>query len=298
MPGGGPKVLVTGGRGYVGTVLTAHLAARGCAVASVDLEYFGNFGSAGSRKIDYRDLPADELNSYDAVIHLAGHSSVRMANGDPAAALDNNINGFFALLQKLDGPKLIYASSASVYSGLGGEPASEEHVSFTVANVYDFTKHGGDCLAALYGKEYYALRFGTVNGVSPNLRTDLIINSMVRSALLKGSVSVFNPQVHRSILVLSDLVRAVETILNGPKAPGIYNLASFSATVGEIAEEIGRILNVPLAYGPNSSTYDFVLDTRKFQRTFDFAFKQTIESVVLELVANKDQLLSTDRGRG
>lgn len=298
MPSGDPKVLVTGGRGYVGTVLTAYLAARGVNVSSVDLEYFGNFGSTDSRKIDYRDLSADELNRYDAIIHLAGHSSVRMANGNPAAALDNNINGFFALLQKIDGPKLIYASSASVYSGLGGEPASEEHVSFTVANVYDFTKHGGDCLAALYGKEYYALRFGTVNGISPNLRTDLIINSMVRSALLKGTVSVFNPQVHRSILVLNDLVRAVETILKGPKAPGVYNLASFSATVGAIAEEIGRILKVPLTYGPNSTTYDFVLDTRKFQRTFDFAFEQTIESVVSELVAHKDQLLSTDRGRG
>jgi nucleoside-diphosphate-sugar epimerase len=293
-----PKVLVTGGCGYVGSTLCRHLERQGFTVTSVDVEIFGNVSNPASRRIDYRELAADELNAHDAVVHLAGHSSVKMANGDPGAALDNNINGFFRLLQKLDGTKLIYASSASVYSGLGGEPASEDHVSFTVANVYDFTKHGGDCLAALYGREYYALRFGTVNGISPNLRTDLIINSMVKSALIKGAVSVFNPQVHRSILVLGDLVRAVETIVKGPVAPGIYNLASFSATVGEIATEIGRILGVPLAYGDASPTYDFVLDTRKFQRVFDFTFRETIESVVSDLVAHKDQLLATDRGRG
>ncbi|MBX3117431.1 MAG: SDR family oxidoreductase [Fimbriimonadaceae bacterium] len=282
-PSGAP-VLVLGGCGYIGSALCKHLLDSGVSVSSVDFEVIVTPSAHPHICRDYRDIESDFLQSFEAVILLAAHSSVGAALSDPEGALDNNTVGFFKLLQKLGNTRLIYASSSSVYSGMSPASASEEDRSFRPTNMYDLTKHCSDVMAEISDVPAYGLRFGTVNGPSPNLRGELMINRMVMTALEKGCVEVSNPDAHRPILDICDLCRAIEAMLKHDGKPGLYNLASFNARIGEIAEKVAWIMDVPVIRQPDSPTYDFTVSSAKFESEYSFEFKGSIESIVADLL--------------
>lgn len=279
-------ILVIGGCGYIGSAICCHL--RDCKIQfdSIDLEWFGNPGGNDNRKIDYRSLTAMELAKYSHIIFLAAHSSVKMVMEHPAEAFYNNVLGFKQLLEKIT-PKqqLVYASSASVYNGVAENAVNEQWPNFVLGNMYDFSKYSNDCFARYSGCDYISLRFGTVNGSSPNFRTDLIINRMVLTALRDGKVYLANPHVHRPILVMSDLVRAIEYIIRRKPPSGIYNLASFNSTVFKIGEYIASRLNVNIDLLPNSSTYDFSVNADQIMKTTGIVFNGTLEAVVDDLIS-------------
>lgn len=290
-------ILLIGGCGYIGSELGPFIARHGYQVDNVDLELFGNPAKLSNQKRDYRTLSREELAKYETVIVLAAHSSVRMATKDPSLAFANNVVGFAELLDKLDAQTLIYASSSSVYSGVAGNPVDETWASFSVGNIYDFSKYANDCLAAISGKRTLGLRFGTVNGPSPNIRTDLMINQMVLSGLRDGKVCIANPKVYRPILALVDLCRAVLVLLQTPSAKGIYNLASFNSTVAEIGGTIAKLLNVPVLALPDSPTYDFSVKTARIERECNFGFAATLPSIVQDLTAHYRQFGQSERRR-
>jgi nucleoside-diphosphate-sugar epimerase len=183
---------------------------------------------------------------------------------------------------------VIYASSASIYGNSNpGEMHKESTVNFLPVNNYDITKYSLDLLAQLAidnGKTVIGLRFGTVNGWSPNLRTDLMINSMFRSAMTKSIVEVSNKHINRAILGIEDLCEAIKVCINSPKS-GIYNLSSFNSSVEEIATVVSEKLNVPIIDNGNTTgVYDFNLDNSYFCNTFDFKFKQTPETILDDLL--------------
>jgi nucleoside-diphosphate-sugar epimerase len=239
-----------------------------------------------SHYLDYAHLTHDFLGRYDEIILMAGHSSVPMAIKDPSGAFYNNIVAFHRLLEMLDDDqRLIYASSSSVYSGFGAEAASESLPSQT--NAYDFSKLADDVLAHLSGKQCYGLRFGTVNGPSPNLRTDIMLNKMVDVAQRTGEVRIQNPTVRRPILGINDLTRAIRTILHGDGASGIYNLASFNSTVAALGATVADVMDIPLITGAPAPSYDFEIDTTKFQTTYDFTFHETAASIVQDLIGGQ-----------
>ena len=280
-------ILVIGGCGYVGSALCQHLSRADMPWDSVDLEMFGNAGMSNNMKIDYRSLTAMDLAKYSHIVVLAAHSSVKMALADPAAAFYNNVLGFKQLLEKITPrQRIIYASSSSVYNGVAGASVDEEWPNFTLGNMYDFSKYSNDCFASYSGCDYISLRFGTVNGPSPNMRTDLMVNRMVLTALKNGKVCVANPKVHRPILVLSDLVRAIAAIIRETPPSGIYNLASFNGTVEEIGRYIAERLDVPVEAMPDSPTYDFSIKSDKLTRETGYRFSGSLASVVDELVSH------------
>lgn len=280
------KVLLIGGCGYIGSRLREVLERDGHQVDSVDQECRGNPLGQPNRILDYAELGPADLACYDFVVLLAAHASVAAAADDPSGAFRNNVVAFHRLLELLAGRALIYASSSSVYTGLGSDRASEASPYYAMGNLYDFSKFVGDGLAALSRAETYGLRFGTVNGPSPNTRDELMLNHMVKTALAERSVRVSNVHVNRPILGLEDLCRAVVAILRGGGEPGVYNLASFNTTVLEAGVAVSRSLDVPIWVGHDSPTYDFSLDTTKFQDTFGFAFSQTMESIIEDLTSH------------
>jgi len=196
--------------------------------------------------------------------------------------------GFYNLLNKLKPHQIfIYASSSSVYSGQYG--AKETSDKFESHNMYDLSKFSMDCLARIhpFPLNFYSLRFGTVNGVSPQMREDLIVNAMVKSALTKNMITVTNGHNYRPILWIRDLARAVNTIIQQalPERSGIYNLCSFNDTIENIALSIGRILSCPVEIKEGGSpAYDFSITADKFEKGFNFKFEGSIEKVVNELL--------------
>lgn len=125
----------------------------------------------------YQDLTDSFYREFEAVILLAGQGSVSNSK-NMKSVLENNINNFAHLLSLLSSDqKFIYASSSSVY-GKTDTFADEGSRFGDPYNFYDLSKQMIDKLAFLSGKCYFGLRFGTVNGYSPNFRNDLMINSL------------------------------------------------------------------------------------------------------------------------
>jgi nucleoside-diphosphate-sugar epimerase len=274
-------MLLIGSCGYVGSTLYGELS-KTRNITCVDIGRRGNPGNVSHLNLDYADLSQGELSTHQDIILLAGHSSVAECASDPTGAFNNNVVAFQRLLERLDNDqRLIYASSSSVYSGFGAAAASED---MPPGNMYDFTKLANDTMVTLSDKRCYGLRFGTVNGPSPNLRTDVMLNKMWHTAANNGYVQIANPKVRRPILGINDLTRAVTAILDGDGAPGIYNLASFNDEVAHLGAVVADQMDVPLILGESSPAYDFEITTHKFQEAYNFQFQETAISIVQSLV--------------
>ena len=207
----------------------------------VDINWF----KKGKEDVDFKDLTRDYYSEFDNIILLAGHSSVKMSEGGLNSCFNNNVRNFIDLLEKLDKQKLIYASSSSVYGSVGGKTVNEKYFGFEPYNQYDISKHTADLYAQKSDVEYYALRFGTVNGYSPFLRSDVMINAMVNSAINDGHIKLYIKDTMRPILGINDLCEAIRYILASDEDKrGLYNLASFNKTAEQIAYEVANVMGV------------------------------------------------------
>ena len=271
----------------------------------VDINWF----KKGKKDVDFKDLTRDYYSEFDNIILLAGHSSVKMSEGGLNSCFNNNVRNFIDLLEKIDKQKLIYASSSSVYGSVGGKTVNEKYFGFEPYNQYDISKHTADLYAQKSDVEYYALRFGTVNGYSPFLRSDVMINAMVNSAMNDGHIKLYIKDTMRPILGMNDLCEAIRYILASDEDKrGLYNLASFNKTAEQIAYEVANVMGVQVHEFEADPTqikntknqtkaYNFSISTMKFRREFKFKFKDTVESLTTELRDKWNDMKKTDRSK-
>lgn len=285
------RVLIIGNLGYCGSALEPYLKSQGHEVDGMDIGWFNN-NKIDQPPLDYKYYASYLFKDYEAVILLAGFSSVAMCT-DLYQTLEANVFNATKLMQALrhTGTKLIYISSASCYGASASPmPCHEDDQLPKPMNYYDMSKQMLDQVAQASGLDYYSLRLATVCGWSPNIRLDLMANAMAFSAVTEGKVKVANGPVTRSILAIGDLCRAVERILDHPKRPGVYNLASFTNTVANIGWYMAGYFDVEVEEQPPSPTYMFNLDTSKFKHTFSFDFKQDMASIAYNLYEYKHRL--------
>jgi len=301
------KILLIGGKGYIGSFLNLRLREK-YDIKIIDLNWF-NENSLDNETFDFKDLNHDQIKKYDIVILLAGHSSVKMCENNMLSSFKNNVENFIILLNKLNkNQKFIYASSSSVYGQTNNNIVSEEYNVFVPNNYYDLTKQIIDLYALKSDLDYYSLRFGTVNGWSPNLRVDIMINSMVNSAINDGHIKLYIKDIMRPILGINDLASAIDKIIESDTDQrGIYNLASFNSTSEEIAKTVSNILNIPIKeYNSKdlekitniklqTNAYNFAIDSSKFCKTFDFIFKDTISSITKSIIERYNNCDKTNR---
>lgn len=277
------NILIIGGCGYIGSGLYHHLQNTHI-VDTVDLEWFGNYNSNNIKK-DFDELTEQELEKYDVVIHVAANSSVPLCK-DVFDSFDNNVTKFVNLVKKLKKQKFIYASSSCVYVS-GGDPKVETEMLYPMDGL-TLTKTTIDQFMPLTNVEYYGLRFGSVNGYSPNMRLDLMVNAMTLSAINNREVNVFNGHAGRPILAMKDLIRSVETIINSDvDNRGVYNIASENYTIYEVGQKVASHFNVPMNDKGKNYTYDFTIDTYKFCNTYDFEFTEDIDSIIQSITDNE-----------
>ena len=292
------RTLLIGHRGYIGSRLIQEIDADG-----IDINWF----RSGKEDIDFKDLSRSYYSEFDNIILLAGHSSVKMSESNLSSCFNNNVRNFIHLLEKIDNQKLIYASSSSVYGSVGGKTVNEKYFGFEPYNQYDISKHVADLYAQKSDVEYYALRFGTVNGYSPFLRSDVMINAMVNSAINDGHIKLYIKDTMRPILGINDLCEAIRYILASDEDKrGLYNLASFNKTAEQIAYEVANVMGVQVHEFEADPTqikntknqtkaYNFSISTLKFRREFGFKFKDTVESLATELKDRWNDMKKTDR---
>jgi len=293
------SILVIGGNGYIGSRLVYDLQSM-YHLDIVDICWFGK-NLVDSFQEDYKNLTKEYLSKFDTIILLAGHSSVKMCNGTINSSWNNNVLNFINLVEKLDKEQtLIYASSGSLYGVNDKIQTEDDVIKFKPINSYDLTKYSLDLNAHKFinqGYKIIGLRFGTVNGWSPHIREELMINSMTKNSIEHNQLLVNNIQINRPILGISDLTRAVVSIVDNPKS-GIYNLASFCDNVDNISQTISNITGSKINYtADTANNYDFNFSVYKFEQTYNFKFQDSTTSLVNEIITNIDQTTFSNRNQ-
>lgn len=241
------KLLVTGGCGYVGTVLTETLLNDGHEVIVLDTQWFGNHLQPHSRltniKGDVRDIDSIPLDGLDAILHLAN-----IAN-DPAVELNPSLSwevNVLAAQQLADravraGVKhFIYASSGSVY-GVKYEPQVTEDLTLVPISVYNKTKMVAERVLLSYQDQMqvHCIRPATVCGVSPRMRLDVSVNMLTFQSLKNKKITVFGGDQTRPNIHMKDMVRVYQHFLKNPSvASGCYNAGFENISILQIAEMV------------------------------------------------------------
>ena len=222
------KVLVTGGAGYVGSILVPKLLESDYEVNVIDLMIYGETLKKHPKlkifKGDIRDndLVKKSLQKCNAVIHLACISNDPSFELDKSLGKSINLSAFSPLVEnskKAGIKRFIYASSSSVY-GVKKEPNVNEEMS--LEPLTDYSKFKADCEKILLKSksddfEVVVVRPATVCGYSPRQRLDLVVNILTNLAYHKKKISVFGGDQLRPNIHIEDMCRAYLKILEAPK---------------------------------------------------------------------------------
>lgn len=197
------KVLVTGNLGYIGTVLTPYLEARGHEVRGLDIGYFEDClleevsGPADQLHRDIREVESADLDGVEGIIHLAGLSNDPLGEFDAALTEEINLGGTLRLAElarRAEVRRFVYASSQSMY-GISetDEELDEDDSPKNPLTAYARTKWEAE-LELMAGRrdglEVTAMRPSTVFGSSARLRCDIVFNNLVASAYTSGAIEV------------------------------------------------------------------------------------------------------------
>jgi nucleoside-diphosphate-sugar epimerase len=249
-PEPGQLVLVTGGAGYIGSVLVQRLLDRGYRVRILDRLYWGRGPIAPVLdrveliEADVRDMPATALDGVDAVIHLAGLSNDPTAEYDPEANWQMNAVATETLGRNCverDVERLVFASSCSLYDGMP-PGMHDETAPIQPRGAYATSKrYGEEALLSLVGDGLcpVMLRNGTVYGHSPRMRFDLVVNTFVKDALLKGQLSLHGGGwMWRPLVDVRDVSDAMIAVMEAPAdlvRGEIFNVLHSNYQIRELA---------------------------------------------------------------
>ncbi len=253
-------ILVTGGAGYIGCIAVRQLLDKGEAVRVFDKLYFGEDGLADVRdKIemvqgDIRTFDPAVLDGCDAVLHLAGLSNDPTAEFNPKANEEINTHGTDVVAKacKAAGIKrFINASTCSIYD-LGfyapdflrdEESEVKPRAAYAVSN-YDAERLLLDMADARFCP--VILRQGTVYGWSPRMRYDLVVNTFVRDAIAKGTLTVHaGGEMWRPLVDVTDLCRVYIACVEAPedRVHGkIFNVVGKNYRILELAHWVREAL--------------------------------------------------------
>ncbi len=223
------KVLLTGHQGYIGTRLTPLLLDRGHSVTGLDTDLYQGctFGDGvpeiPSLRCDIRDVTAEHVGGFDAVIHLAGLSNDPLGDYDPAltAAVNEKASRRLGEIARDVGvERFLFASSCSVYGAAGEEFVDERRATVPVTSYGRSKADAERSIAALAGPRFSPtfLRVSTAYGLYPRMRFDLVVNRLLGWAFTTGEIplhgdgSAWRPLVH-----VVDIGRAFVAALEAPR---------------------------------------------------------------------------------
>ncbi|MDD2852587.1 MAG: SDR family oxidoreductase [Desulfuromonadaceae bacterium] len=246
------NVLVTGGAGYIGSVLVPMLIQDGHKVTVIDKLTFGNnlkeLSGFTLHEQDVLDIKPDWLDGIDAVIHLAGLSNDPMANFRPRDNYINNsaLTGLLVYFCKQKGIKrFIFGSTCSIY-GCSSEKMVDEQTAVSPIFPYGLSKVQAEFAIDCSADENFKpiiFRQATVYGWAPRMRFDLVVNTMTKYGVCNKKITVHNPKLWRPLVHVRDLANAYRLALNAPEdVTGTFNIVSDNYTILEIGREVRETL--------------------------------------------------------
>lgn len=297
------NVLVTGDRGYIGSVLTGILLEKGYAVRGYDVGYFADCllrpvaTSYPCITKDIRDVSESDLEGVDAIIHLAGLSNDPLGELRPGLTEEINFRGTMELARLARNAgvsRFVYASSQSMYGVSDTEDAlDEDNSNKNPVTAYAATKWAAEQeLKQLSNPDFAVVCFrpSTVFGASPRLRCDIVFNNLVACAYTTGMIEIKSDgSPWRPVVHVRDVCSA---FISGMEAPlslvagRSYNVGipGGNFTVRDLAEAAQRVV-------PGSSLV-FTGEHGKDSRTYRVSFQR----ILTELADYYKPNWSLDRG--
>lgn len=276
------KVLVTGHRGFIGTVMVPLLIEEGFDVTGLDTDLYRycTYGDAPieipSINKDVRDVRKEDLRGFDAIVHLAALSNDPLGNINPELTYDINYRAsvnIAKMAKEVGVQRFLFASSCSMY-GKAGEDILDETAQFNPVTPYakskvlverDVSQLASDTFSPVF------LRNATAYGVSPRIRFDLVINNLVAWAyttgkiLMKSDGTPWRPLVH-----IEDITQAVVCALKADQGT-VHNLAvnvgsnEENYQMRDLAHFVKDIVpNCDIEYAEDAGP-----DTRSYRVSFD-----------------------------
>lgn len=297
------RVLVTGGLGYLGSILCEHLLAAGYRVTALDNLMYG-LGQQGLFHLcanpDFEFVKGDvrdestmksALKTADAVVHLAAIVGASACDKDPALSTGVNLDAV-KLLNRLRSPNqaVVFPNTNSGYGATTGESCCTEETPLEPISLYGRTKVEAE-RELLGSPNAVAFRLATVFGMSPRMRLDLLVNHFVHAAVTDGYLVLFEKDFKRNFVHVRDVADAfLFALRNVPRlAGGVYNLGLDSANLSK--EELARAVqrHVPNFYlhfapiGQDPDKRNYVVSSAKLAAA-GFEARRSLDDGIRELL--------------
>ena len=294
------KILVTGGTGFIGSVVVSSLIERNHEVVVYDLaawdEKADNIEYIKGDIFDAKHL-SEVLSSCDSVIHMVGLADARVAQDHPQMSFDLNVRSTQMLLEvirdtNINISRVILPSSASIYGVVDRSPISEDTIS-KPTNIYSYHKLMAEELAECYAKNYNinvtVLRLFNVYGIQGRG----ILNILVEKAKKEETIMLYGEKQKRDFIHISDVADAFVGVLEtSGSGLDIYNVGT---GVGKSIEDIVKLVGEYFSGmrvehgGYNAILYDLTADIKKIKNAIGFSpdesdrkLKETIEKMIYE----------------
>jgi len=254
------RILITGHRGYIGSVMTPYFLEAGYEVHGADTGFFeqcllvGERATIGGHRVDLRDgVTARDLAGFDAVVHLAALSN------DPIGNLNERwtreINGeatvrLATLARKAGVPRFLFSSSCIMYgAAAGGETPVEETSALDPRTQYARSKVEAEAALRPLASDTFSpvyMRNGTIYGLSPRMRFDTVLNSLAGSAVACGTVRVFGDgKPWRPVVHVDDVCAAFQAAIEAPREAvhdEAFNVGAdfVNVQIGELARSVAE----------------------------------------------------------
>lgn len=283
------RVLVTGHKGFIGTVLVPLFINHGHEVVGLDSDLYRRctYGT-GLEEIseivkDVRDVKKKDLDQgFDAIIHLAALSNDLLGDINPKHTMDINYGATLRIAEiakELGVKRFLFASSCSMY-GAAGDSILNETASFNPVTAYAESKVKSERELSLLADDNFSptyLRNSTAYGVSPRMRFDVVVNNLCAWAyttgkiLMKSDGTPWRPLVH-----IEDISRAFLILMSAPREK-VHNQAfniginSENYQIYEVANLVGEIIpncEVSFADGASPDLRNYRVNFDKFHNSF------------------------------
>lgn len=293
------RVLITGGSGYLGSLLSRKLLSYGHHVRVIDTLWYGkepmeeciNNKNFELIQDDIRNLVSTvkALKDVDAVIHLASIVGMPASSIEPRTSEEINYLATknIAELCQLHGIETyIFASTCSVY---GSQPNTliTEKSPISPLDFYAKQKFLSERATGWLNRAPTIFRFGTLFGLSPRMRFDLVINLFIAQAIKERKIIVHGGNQYRPFLHVQDAVEALIFALE-KNLTGMYNVVSENLTIMEVAQRISKLSGCKIEISSeNEDKRNYKVSGAKIKqmgfkpsRTIDVAYQEIKDAII------------------